>query len=87
MNDRKKFVEGLLDFSNACIEFFEENKDEKKTSHDAIVEKMEWFLSHPEETAAMGRKGREMAEQIFDVRKVNAVICEAMRLSGSDRTR
>ena len=40
MNDRKKFVEGLLDFSNACIEFFEENKDEKKTSHDAIVEKM-----------------------------------------------
>lgn len=54
---------------------------------DAIVEKMEWFLSHPEETAAMGRKGREMAEQIFDVRKVNAVICEAMRLSGSDRTR
>lgn len=40
MNDRKKFVEGLLDFSNACIEFFEENKDEKKTSHDVIVEKM-----------------------------------------------
>ena len=40
MNDRKKFVESLLDFSNACIEFFEENKDEKKTSHDAIVEKM-----------------------------------------------
>lgn len=40
MKDRKKFVEGLLDFSNACIEFFEENKDEKKTGHDAIVEKM-----------------------------------------------
>ena len=40
MNERKKFVEGLLDFSNACIEFFEENKDVNKSSHDAIVEKM-----------------------------------------------
>lgn len=40
MQNRKKFVEGLLDFSNACIEFFEQNKDEKKSSHDAIVLKM-----------------------------------------------
>lgn len=40
MNDRKKFVMGLLDFSNACIEFFEQNKDINKTSRDAILEKM-----------------------------------------------
>lgn len=50
-------------------------------SVDAIFEKMEWSLDHPEEVAAMGRKGREMAEQIFDVRKVNAVICRTMGLS------
>lgn len=54
---------------------------------DAIVEKMEWFLSNPKETAAMGKKGREMAEQIFDVRKVNAVICKAMRLPDSEESR
>ena len=40
MNERKKFVLGLLDFSRACIEFFEQNKDVNKSSHDAIVEKM-----------------------------------------------
>ena len=40
MNERKKFVMGLLDFSNACIEFFEQNKDINKTSRDAILEKM-----------------------------------------------
>jgi hypothetical protein len=40
LNERKKFVLGLLDFSRACIEFFEQNKDVNKSSHDAIVEKM-----------------------------------------------
>lgn len=40
MKDKKEFVQGLLSFSNSCIEFFEENKDEKKSGHDAIVEKM-----------------------------------------------
>ena len=49
-------------------------------SVDAICEKMEWFLAHPRESAAMGRKGRELAERIFDVRKVNAAICQTMGL-------
>lgn len=40
MNNKKEFVSGLLSFSNSCISFFEENKDEGKTDHDAIVEKM-----------------------------------------------
>ena len=40
MNNKKEFVSGLLAFSNSCISFFEENKDEEKTDHDAIVEKM-----------------------------------------------
>lgn len=53
-------------------------------SVDAIYDKMEWFLAHPEETAAMGRKGREMAEEIFDVKKVNAVICQTMGLPALD---
>ena len=53
-------------------------------SVDAIYEKMEWSLAHPEEVAAMGRKGREMAEEIFDVRKVNAVICETMGLPAAE---
>ena len=53
-------------------------------SVDAIYEKMEWFLAHPRETAAMGRKGREMAEEIFDVRKVNAVICQTMGLPAAE---
>ena len=52
-------------------------------SVDAICEKMEWFLAHPREAAAMGLKGREMAEQIFDVRKVNAAICRTMGLSSA----
>lgn len=45
---------------------------------DAIYEKMEWFLAHPEELAAMGRKGRKLAEELFDVKKVNAEICRTM---------
>ena len=54
-------------------------------SVEAIYEKMEWALAHPEEIALMGQRGREMAEQIFDVRKVNAVICRTMGLSAADR--
>lgn len=39
MNNKKEFVTGLLAFSNSCISFFNENKDEKN-SHDSIVMKM-----------------------------------------------
>jgi glycosyltransferase involved in cell wall biosynthesis len=50
---------------------------------DAVREKMEWCLDHPEQTAAMGRRGRAVVERDFDVNKVNAVICETMGLGGS----
>lgn len=45
---------------------------------DAIVEKMVWFIEHPEKIVEMGLNGRKMAEEIFDVRKVNKTICKTM---------
>ena len=39
IHHKKEFVTGLLAFSNSCISFFNENKDEKN-SHDSIVMKM-----------------------------------------------
>ena len=40
MEPKKEFVESIIDFSNACINFFEENKDDVKTKHQQITEKM-----------------------------------------------
>lgn len=40
MEPKKEFVESIIDFSNACINFFEENKDDSKTKHQQITEKM-----------------------------------------------
>ena len=40
MEPKKEFVESIIDFSNACINFFEENKDDAKTKHQQITEKM-----------------------------------------------
>jgi glycosyltransferase involved in cell wall biosynthesis len=47
---------------------------------DGIVEKMKWFIDHPDEIEKMGLRGRSMVESIFDVNKVNATICETMGL-------
>ena len=44
----------------------------------AIFEKMLWLVDHPEQIPKLGAKGRQMAEDIFDVRQVNQTICEAM---------
>lgn len=46
----------------------------------AIVDKMEWFICHSEEMEIMGSKGRQMAEEIFDVKKVDDTICKAMEI-------
>lgn len=40
MPDRKAFVTSIIKFSEACIAFFEENKDKDKSNYDAAVEKM-----------------------------------------------
>ncbi len=46
----------------------------------SIVEKMSFFLEHPDKIAEMGREGRARAEELFDVRKVDEAICEAMKI-------
>lgn len=47
---------------------------------DSICEKMKWFINNPNEIEKIGLSGRAMVEEIFDVNKVNASICESMSL-------
>ena len=47
---------------------------------DAIFEKMKWFVENPETVHSMGKTGRQMAEELFDVRLVNQSICKTMGL-------
>jgi glycosyltransferase involved in cell wall biosynthesis len=46
----------------------------------ALAEAMERFITHPELAVSMGRRSRQLAEERFDVRKVNAIMLEAMGL-------
>jgi len=41
---------------------------------------MEHYLQNPESVAAHGRESRKLAEQVFDVRLVNALILREMGL-------
>lgn len=43
-----------------------------------VAEKMRQLIEHPETVAAMGKKSREMACDIFDVKKVNDTILRTM---------
>ena len=45
---------------------------------DAICEKMKWFIDNPEGILTMGKNGRSMVEETFDVNKVNEAICNSM---------
>jgi glycosyltransferase involved in cell wall biosynthesis len=45
---------------------------------DAIYEKMKYCIEHPEEVKAMGEKGRALAKELYDVKKVNEQICSTM---------
>lgn len=45
---------------------------------DAIVGAMTYMIEHPEEVDRMAKAGREKAEELFDVNKINAKICETM---------
>lgn len=49
-------------------------------SVDALVEAMQKFIDDPGLAARMGRRSREIAEEKYDVHKVNAVIIEALGL-------
>ncbi len=48
-----------------------------------LAEAMERFLKYPELVSQMGQKSREVAEEKYDVHKVNAVILKTMGLDGS----
>ncbi len=47
---------------------------------DAIVEKMQIFIDHPQLAVEMGDYGRKIAEEKYDVKKVNASIMEIMKI-------
>ena len=45
---------------------------------DDVAEKMRILIDHPETVSSMGKKSREMACEIFDVKKVNDTILRTM---------
>lgn len=51
-------------------------------SVDALVNAMLRFVEHPHLVAAMGARARQMAEEKYDVLKVNEVMLKAMGLHG-----
>jgi glycosyltransferase involved in cell wall biosynthesis len=46
----------------------------------ALAEAIERFIARPDLAVSFGRRSRALAEELFDVRKVNAVMLEAMGL-------
>lgn len=46
----------------------------------ALAQAMQRFVTHPELIPRMGKRGREIAELKYDVRKVNAAVLRHMRL-------
>ena len=49
-------------------------------SVDKLVEKMIWFIEHPNNIETMGIKSRKIVLEKFDVRKVNRKMLEIMKL-------
>ncbi len=47
---------------------------------DAVVRAMEWYLNHQDAIPQHGRESRRLAEEVFDVRLVNALILREMGL-------
>ena len=43
---------------------------------DSAVEKVEYFIEHPEEGECMGRNSRKFAEEHFDQKRINSTILE-----------
>lgn len=46
----------------------------------AIAEKMKWFIEHPTETKKMGVISRSLIEDKFDVKKVNEIIFDILKI-------
>lgn len=47
---------------------------------DALAERMIWFIEHRDQWKAMGKRSRKMAEERFDVRKINRKLLRIMGL-------
>jgi glycosyltransferase involved in cell wall biosynthesis len=45
-----------------------------------LVKAMEQFINHPELITSMGKRSRQIADEKYDVHKVNAVILETLGL-------
>ena len=45
---------------------------------EALAEKMIWMIEHPEVVAKMGEESRRIAEEKFDVHKINQKIIEKL---------
>ncbi len=45
---------------------------------DALAEKMIWMIEHPDDAARMGRESRRIAEEKYDVHKVNSKIIKKL---------
>jgi glycosyltransferase involved in cell wall biosynthesis len=54
-----------------------------KADVDALAERIIWFVQNRDQVESMGRASRKIAEEKFDVNKVNA---EMMRIMGLNRT-
>lgn len=52
-----------------------------KADAQALAERMTWFIEHPDQWERMGKRSRELAEEKFDVHKVNREIMKIMKLS------
>ena len=46
----------------------------------SVAEKMTYFIEYPESIRTMGLEGRKIAEDVFDVNKVNEHICRTMNI-------
>ena len=55
-----------------------------KKNAKALAEKMIWFIENKHEWSEMAKQSRQMAEDKFDVHKVNESLLEIMQLKGND---
>ncbi len=53
----------------------------EKADEHSLAERMIWFIENPQRWSEMGQKGREIAEEKYDVRKVNSRLLEIMGLA------
>jgi glycosyltransferase involved in cell wall biosynthesis len=51
-----------------------------KINAEALAERIIWFIENPEQWEKMGKRSRELAEEKYDVHKINAQLIEIMEL-------